>query len=150
MTDDNFKLALKLAPVLLIALLVIYFIGRSSGKGKALKEKNTPPKVVYPNNGQDIPVNWDANILADEMYNQMNGVTWNKIKLEGYFAAYVGLQTDEMFIAVYDVFNQKHMKSDTGTLRQWITDEDYNFPIAGQPHVFRDAVLQRMDLLTLK
>lgn len=127
----------------LIALLVIYFIGRSTGKAKAIKEKLNP---TYPDGGEGIPAGWDPNTLADLLFDKMDGFTINKIGLDALLLQYAGLPTNDMFVAVYSVFNQKHYSEDAGTLREWIESEKYY----GFPDIVRPKLYKRMDLLNLK
>ena len=133
------KAYLFLAIAIIVIVLVIYFLGRRSSK-------YNPPAVSYPNNGADIPQNWDASPLANSMHAEMDGFTLNKIKLDQLFLQLLNLATDEMFIAVSDTFNKLYMKEGNGTLRQWIEDEDYY----GFPDSVRPKVYKRMDFLSLK
>ncbi len=139
---------ITLLPTLLIALLIIYFVGRSTGRARANKKAATPPIVDYPHGGKGIPKGFDPEILADKLFLKMKGLTFDKPGLDGLLLQLVSLQTDDMFVAVYDVFNQKYHSAKRGGLRQWIERQDYGFPIRF-PDLIRPYVYQRMDNLNL-
>ncbi len=146
MENLSFKNIIYIIIALFILLIIIYFIGRSSGKAKANNEKKNP---TYPQGGQGIPAGWSPIPIADALYEKMNGVTFNKAGLDALLSSFLSLPTDDMFVAVYSVFNQKYGSEKYGTLRNWIKDEDYNFPITF-PDIIRPKIYARMDNLNLK
>jgi len=147
MKNFDLKNILYIIMAAFILLIIIYFIGRSAGKAKSANEAKNP---VYPNNGQGIPAGWDPNNLADSLYDKISGTTWNKSALNTVLQQFLALPTNDMFVAVYSVYNEKYFGSGGGTLREQIKDEDYNFPIAGFPDNIRPLIYKRMDLLNLK
>jgi len=93
-------------------------MGKSAGK-KDLK----PPKVTYPQGGENIPPNWKAEWLAEDLHDVMDGGSDSEFTKDEKWMQLRDLPTDEMVIAVYDVFNQVYIKEGNGTLTQWIDDE---------------------------
>ncbi|OQA86777.1 MAG: hypothetical protein BWY27_01122 [Bacteroidetes bacterium ADurb.Bin234] len=145
MKDISVKNIIYIVIAAFILLIVIYFIGRSSGKAKSANQAKNP---VYPQGGQGVPTGWSPVPIADALYKKMEGITINKPSLDALLLSYLTLPTDDMFVAVYSVFNQKY-SSKGGTLRKWIEDEDYTVPIRF-PDVIRPKIYARMDKLNLK
>lgn len=127
---------------IIIIGIIIFYWGRKTAK-------NIPPVVNYPHNGADIPLNFDASILATDLHEAMKGVSLpstNPFGRDKIFVDYLNLDTDEMFIAVYDTFNKLYMQEEKGTLRQWLQDEFYMW---GTDFI-RPKIYARMDKLNLK
>lgn len=103
--------------------------------------KNRPPSVHYPNGGEGIPVNFDAKKLAQNAYKAMKGI--NLVPASGALLPIIMLPTSDMFVAVYDVFNQLYMHEGEGTFREWVNDEAAIGSIKGQFN-------NRFDQLNLK
>lgn len=108
--------------------------------------KNRPPKVDYPNGGKGIPLGFNPKQYAEEAYKQMKGVDiLVNLKKENVLLQILSLPTDDMFVAVYDVFNQLYFKEGNGTLREWINDE-FITPGTG----LKQKLNERLDKLNLK
>ena len=110
--------------------------------------KNRPPKVNYPNNGQGIPVGFDAVQYAEKAHKGMSGLTvWagDILKRDTAIGEILKLQTDDMFVAVYDTFNKMYMKDGDGTLKEWI-DAEYFLPVTN----IKEQILARFNRLGLK
>jgi len=91
--------------------------------GKDDNGKPPPPKDL-PDAGSGIPQGWSPRPLAQELYDTMSGIAWNPmiaIKRDAALLQLIGLQSDDMFVAVYNDFTQNFGGGDT--LRQWIEDE---------------------------
>lgn len=122
---------------IIIIILVVYFYGKKSA---------TPPKPVYPKGGDDIPVSWSPTPLVEQLYNQMKGANVNRLSRDAAWIELSKLPTNDMVVAVYDVFNQLYYKSEgEGTLTQWIKDES----VLGWTSVPKDAALNRLASLNL-
>lgn len=104
--------------IIMVILLVIYFLGKRSGKLKV-----AGPQGKYPHDGDAIPTGWKAEPLREELFNVMDGVFTLASTKDETFQKYLSLPTDDMFVAVYNVFNQKFFNKGKGTLRIWINDE---------------------------
>jgi hypothetical protein len=106
-----------------VIILIIYFVGKHNGKVKA-----EGPKADYPEGGDAIPKGWKPDPLVQELFNVMDGIFTLGITKDETFRKYLSLPTDDMFAAVYNVFNQKYFNKGDGTLREWINDESHAFP----------------------
>lgn len=102
--------------------------------------KNRPPHVTYPNGGQGIPDGFIPENYAKKAHDTMVGIP--SVEREGILSLIASLPTDDMFVAVYDTFNQLYMKEGKGTFRQWIDDE---WGVSS-----KDALNKRFDKLNLK
>lgn len=129
-----------------VSVLVILGLGVLTYFGVKKWLKNRPPKVNYPNGGLGIPKGFNAEAYADEAYKQMKGADLLiNVKKESVLMQILALSTDDMFAAVYDAFNQVHMKEGDGTFREWINDE-YLTPGTG----LKDKLNARFERLGLK
>jgi hypothetical protein len=126
--------------IVVVVLLVVYFSGRSAGK-----KKGDRPQVDYPQGGEGIPSGWSPEPLARELRDTMSGVFTSAATKEAAWFKLLNLATDDMFVAVYDVFNQLFIGEGDGTLREWINAE-YNVLAIGSN---RDGLNQRFDRLNL-
>ncbi len=108
-----------IAALLIIAVIWgIYHFIYNAGKAAA-----NGPQAEYPNGGKDIPANWDASVLAKQLHDAMAGVTWTSTDAKAWVAL-TNLPTQEMILAVYNVFGQLYFPEGKGDLVQWINDED--------------------------
>lgn len=125
-----------------VSVLAVVGIGVITYFGVRKYIKNLPPKVTYPNGGKGIPVNFDAKGLAQKLHDSMSGWQIVPNEREIYLLQLLNLPTNDMFVAVYDVFNQLYMREGKGTLRQWVNDE---YAVASKSNL-----LKRFDQLNLK
>lgn len=85
--------------------------------------KNKPPKVNYPHGGLGIPAGFDAKAYAEQAHKLMSGGTIMSVQRDMFLANIASLDTDDMFVSVYDAFNQLYMREGDGTLRKWVNSE---------------------------
>lgn len=134
----NWKTILIALAILALIVYSIYAWGKHSANG---------PQGDYPHKGNGIPDGWSPTPLANELHDAMNGIftladtkekAWNKL---------YNLPTDDMVVAVYNVFGQLYFNEGNGTLVQWIRDEDNYVPemLGG----VRNDLLQRLQSLNL-
>jgi hypothetical protein len=112
------KTAFYIGLALLVIAIYFYFKGKKDGR---LNIKDAP----YIHGSEGIPKGFNPNILADEIYTVMNGLFTLTGTKDKTFSKVLGLQTDDMIIAVYNAFNDKYGKEGKGTLTQWVNDEVY-------------------------
>ncbi len=109
--------------------------------------KNRPPKVTYPDGGQGIPAGWNPEPYATKAHDEMQGLNITiPISRNAILMQIAGLPTNDMFVSVYDVFNQKYMSEGNGTFREWVNAE---FFAPGTGNV-KDTINNRFDILNLK
>lgn len=107
--------------------------------------KNRPPRVTYPNGGQGLPAGFDPKPYAKTLHDTMSGPNLTISPQRDAIVLKVStLPTDDMFVAVYDVFNQLYMSEGDGTLRDWINDE------VTLPYGLKGAMEMRFNKLNLK
>lgn len=104
--------------IILVILLIIYFLGKRNGKLKA-----EGPQGKYPHDGDAVPTGWKAEPLRDELFKVMDGVFTLASTKDETFQKYLALPTDDMFVAVYNAFNQKYFNRGEGTLKAWVNAE---------------------------
>lgn len=105
-------------PAILVGVIVyiIYKKGKTAGADASLIQ------LKYPNGGATIRKSFDANGLAIQLFDVMDGVfTWANTK-ESVFIV-LNACTNEEIIAVYNAFNKKYGAKGSGTLTKWIKDE---------------------------
>lgn len=110
--------------------------------------KNRPPKVDYPNNGQGIPLGFNAIAYAQRAHDAMKGPSITSAQMlykDVTLAEIANLQTDDMFVAVYDTFNKMYMNEGQGTFAQWVNDE--TFPLISKT---KENLNKRFNKLNLK
>lgn len=117
---EKHKEKIIVAAILIIAVMIIYFMGKRRGKTTA-----EGPAVQYPKGGNAIPAGWDPKPLAKELHQVMDGLFTLSGTKENSFKKLLSLPTDDMFVAVYSVFNQLYFAAGYGTLREWINAEKY-------------------------
>lgn len=115
---EKYKTEIIIASLILIAIALIFLYGRKRGL-----ETANGPDVTYPDGGDGIPAGWSPEPLAEELHNVMDGLFTGSETKDDTFRKLLVLPTDDMFVAVYDVFNQEHFSEGDGTLKQWINDE---------------------------
>lgn len=104
---------------LAIVAIIVYIIWK---KGKNAGSDTSNVQLKYPNGGQQIRANFDANGLAMELYDVMSGLfTWANTKEKVFLI--LNACTNEEMIAVYNAFNKKYGSKGKGTLTKWINDE---------------------------
>lgn len=128
-----------------VSILVILGIGVVTYFSIKKWLKNRPPKVTYPQGGKGIPLGFDPKPYAEKAYNAMKGVNFSiSPQRDSALISIASLPTDDMFVSVYDVFNQMYMGEGEGTLREWIEDEWFiSMPI-------KNTLKARFDKLNLK
>ena len=115
-----------LIPVLLITLLVIYFIGKNSGKAKALAEDaKTLDKEINPNE-LSYPLTIYKN-MADTLYTAMEGFGTDYDTVKSTLSK---LNNESDFFELQKAFGNRACTTYlwvitpfAGTLIQWLTDE---------------------------
>lgn len=117
---EKHKEKIIIAAILIIAVLIIYFMGKRRGKVTA-----EGPSVNYPKGGNAIPLGWDPKPLAKELHQVMDGLFTLSGTKDTTFKKLLSLPTDDMFVAVYSVYNQLYFSAGDGTLREWINAEKY-------------------------
>lgn len=129
-----------------VSVLVILGLGAVTYFAVKKWLKNRPPKVTYPHGGKGIPAGFNAKNYAEEAYKQMKGVSlFINIKRDAVLIQILQLPTDDMFVSVYDVFNQLYMSEGDGTFREWINDEVLTLGTG-----LKEKLNQRFDNLNLK
>ncbi len=104
---------------LAILAIVVYIIWK---KGKNAGADTSNIQVKYPNGGKQIRVGFDANGLAMQLFDVMDGIfTWANTKEKVFIL--LNACTGEEMIAVYNAFNAKYGSKGKGTLTKWINDE---------------------------
>jgi len=112
---------------LIIAALVggvSYFVYRK------IKKAVTVYRPVVKVNPVGLPASWSADPLAVRLRENMKGsefFSWNKNKLKDRVDSWnelSSLATDDMVKAVYNRFNDLTKSDNSGTLTQWISDEN--------------------------
>lgn len=102
-----------------VLLLVVYIIWK---KGKNAGSDTSNVQLKYPNSGKQIRAGFDANGLAMELFDVMDGIfTWANTKEKVFIL--LNACTGEEMIAVYNAFNSKYGNKGKGTLTKWINDE---------------------------
>lgn len=109
---------------LIIALILfIYFKGKAAGKlGKA--KVIDLPKDIPGDNSQGITTTaGDIRRISTALHDEMNGYNWNGHNYAPYeeFARL----SDTGFVSVYNDFNSMYHSEGNGTLKQWLTDENF-------------------------
>lgn len=118
------RVAVIIFVIAVILIVFIYFVGRSSGKNKAEKDKAQKEKL--PNNGKGIPDGWSPDSLVSELHDAMDGIfAWSGTR-EAAYSKLLGLTKDQL-VAVYNRFNSLH-GSKGNTLYNWIKDEFHSGP----------------------
>jgi hypothetical protein len=120
----------------LVALLVyFYFKGKKDGKLNI-------PDASYPDGGKGVPHGWNPNVLAEKLFSVLDGfLTLAETKVN-VLKELNELGTDDMMVAVYNVFNKKYGDKGQGSLTQWIKDEILISKT-------KDQVLKRLESLRL-
>ena len=122
------------------ALVLGLTIGIFAFRGK--KAKFNKAKVDQ----KQIPNGWSPTLLAKQLYEAMEDITWSNDATELALEELNSLN-DEQFKAVYNEFNKNHGNDswfEKGSLRDWINDE---YGLASSKIGF--AILERMDRLNL-
>ncbi len=78
------------------------------------------PRIVA-GKATGVPPGWSPNILASQLYNEMEGLGWGTYPAS--WDTLAKLPTDDMVIAVYKAFNDQYFRLGKGTLTKWIQDE---------------------------
>ena len=107
--------------ITLATLGAIVFVIYSSGKSAGKRAIYDPSSLKLPTGtGPKIPAGWSPVPMSETLFKAMKGyLNWGS-DLGPIFQEYAQLPNDEMFIAVYSVFNQAYGKRNSGTLREWI------------------------------
>ena len=137
MSNRNLYIILAIVVVVVVAGYLLYRQGKKSAE--------RPKDVEYPNNGTGIPAGWSAEIIADNLHDVMDGLFTLPITKDAAWLKLRDLPTNDMVIAVYNVFNQKYFNKDDGTLTQWIKDES----VLGWPSEVKETTLARLATLNL-
>ncbi len=126
--------------IIIVVVLVIWYAGKQRGKSTA-----EGPQAEYPEGGNEIPSNWSPEPIVSELYDVMSGWALTGTK-DSAWIKLRDLPTNEMVIAVYNVFNQKYFGEGYGTLVQWIRDEAYYDYFSG----VKEGTLARLQNLGLQ
>ena len=133
----NIYLWLGIGALIIIAIVVVsYYWGKSKVK---------PVQANYPDGGTGIPAGWKPEILANKLHEAMSGLGTFTGTKDNVWSEMYQLPTNDMFTAVYNVFNQLFVKENNGTLREWISNETYYDYLSG----VKGQLLTRFDSLNL-
>ncbi|MBK0383531.1 hypothetical protein I5M32_11240 [Pedobacter sp. SD-b] len=125
--------------ILVIAIAIyFYFKGKKDGK-------ITIADAPYINGKDAIPKGFNPNILADKLYDVMDGFFTASGTKDAAWLELYQLATDDMVVAVYNAFNEKYGIKRNGSLTQWIRDEKYFDPLSG----VKTKALNRLSQLRL-
>lgn len=128
-------------PIIILAV-VVYFIWKN-GKKAGL---TIIPDVPYLKDQEILSANFNPNILAEELFNAMDGFFSLSGTKDAAWRKLYELPTNNMVIAVYNAFNQKYGSKGKGSLTQWIADENYYDYLTGM----KAKVLNRLQNLRLQ
>ncbi|MFD2581503.1 hypothetical protein ACFSR6_03315 [Pedobacter vanadiisoli] len=127
-------------PVLLLGV-VVYLIWKNGKKAG----QTIIPDVPYIQDQGVITKSFNPNILAEELFNVMDGLFTLSGTKDAAFRKLYELPTDNMVIAVYNAFNSKYGSKGDGSLTKWINDE-YYYDAFG----YKNKVLARLKSLRLQ
>lgn len=102
---------------LLLIIVMVYILGRQSGKKKGDKDSTITAPVPDP---EHIDPNLDVPAFSKSLYDSMNGFNFTDRERTDLLRSLYFLNDSE-FISVYNQFNQEH--GEGSTLRQWIDGE---------------------------
>lgn len=126
--------------VVLVLLIALGWYFYHQGKKNAL-----PPEVKLQEGTDAIPKGWTPIELTNELHRVMDEnftLTGTKDKA---WQKLIDLPTDDMVRSVYNAFNQLYFKDGSGTLTQWINDENYYDYTSG----VKQKALDRLSKLNL-
>jgi len=136
---------------ILLLALVIFFMGKSSGKRGKKKDVKLPNDIIGAGGSPstDPNINTGGGVLSGALvrkiavglHTDMAGFNWAGHDMTSY-KEWVSL-SNTGFVAVYNDFNQMYISEDKGTLFNWLIDEMYRDSLVD------DIILPRMASLNL-
>lgn len=135
---------LKIGLVIVILLIGIWFLGRRSAK------RNFPDYPVPKNPSSDDDLTEEerreAEQLADKLYDQLSG--WNFWYDKDVYEEFLKT-TDRVFIATYNIFNDKYYSKKNRTLREWM-EKEYSTILQYSLGKIMNTIYERFDKFEMK
>ena len=105
-----------IAVLFVIGLIAWHFYRKGKIKAGAYQAQ-------YPTGGTNIPASWNPYPLAQELHDVLDSTFTLSGTKDIVFIKALELATDDMLVAVYNVFNQNYNTDNAGTLTKWLQDE---------------------------
>lgn len=132
--------------IVVIILTAVYFVGRGDGTTKI----DTVPLPGDQNWGESLNDSESKKVreITLRLYAEMKGLNFSYDKN---LYREVGALTDELFVALYNDFNQMYADEGKGTLRAWIASEGGGFSFASSSFAeIQAGIINRMNALNLQ
>lgn len=128
--------------VIVIIVAIIYFVGKGAGKKIGAKYDEALSNLKIPDELKNILSKEQcdkAKNYAKRLHLDLKGVSLDH---DDQLYSDIIAESDRMFYAIYTIFNIAYYDEGSGTLRNWIYDDNID---SDQ----KDSILQRMNRLKL-